>query len=245
MKITRVILSSNESREYLDFWPIVSKAWINLGIQPTLVYTGEEALTEPNIINLNIKSINSAFVAQNVRLLAPALFPEDVCIISDIDDMPLSKKYFQDNIKDFDDDKFIIYRPDAVPENMISIMWNAAKGQVWSKIFDVYNLNDIKNKLISWYPNNYSVRGQNWYFDQIILRNKINTFHEKFPSSVIELSDELTGFNRLNRSKLKRNFRKFYIEGTDYTDFHMPRPYKKHKKLIDKVYEIHFNKNIF
>ncbi len=241
MKINRVILSSNESKEYLDFWPIVSLAWKKIGIEPTLIYTGVEPIASKNFININVSNIDTAFLSQNVRLLAPSLFPKDVCIISDIDDMPLSQDYFQDNIKKFDDDKFIIYRPDAVPKNMISIMWNAALGKTWGEIFEIKNIDDIKNTLINWYPSNYIVRGENWYFDQLMLKERIENFRKSSPDRVVELSDEITGFNRLNRSKLKRRFSKFYYEGNNYSDFHMPRPYKKYKKLINRVYDLTFD----
>ena len=180
-------------------------------------------------------------MSQNVRLLAPILFKDEICIISDIDDMPLSKDYFQKNIEIFPDDKFIIYRPDAVPENMISIMWNVAIGKTWGEIFNIKNLKDIETTLINWYPQNYKIRGENWYFDQIMLKNKIDLFVKRYPNRVVRLSDETTGFNRLNRSKLKRRFNSFYIEGSNYSDFHMPRPYRKYKKLINKVFDLTFN----
>lgn len=241
MKIDRVILSSNESKEYLDFWPIVSLAWKKLGIEPTLIYTGKNPIKLDNIININLPNIDTAFLAQNVRLLAPSLFPDEVIIISDIDDMPLSESFFQKNISIYDNDKFIIYRPDAVPENMISIMWNVAIGKTWSEIFNIRSVDDIKETLLDWYPENYEVRGDNWYFDQIMLKDKVELFNNISPNRVIELSDQLTGFNRLNRSKLKRRFNQFYIDGNDYSDFHMPRPYSKYKKLINKVFDLTFD----
>lgn len=241
MKIDRVILSSNESKEYLDFWPIVASAWRKLGIEPTLIYTGEKPIEQDNIININIPNIDTAFLAQNVRLLAPSLFSDEVIIISDIDDMPLSKSYFQKNISIYENDKFIVYRKDAVPENMISIMWNVAIGNTWSEIFNIQSVDDIKETLIDWYPADYKVRGDNWYFDQIMLKDKVELFKNISSSRVVELSDQLTGFNRLNRSKLKRRFSQFYIDGNDYSDFHMPRPYSKYKKLINKVFELTFN----
>tara|TARA_Y100000768_G_C23832820_1_gene612236 strand:- start:75 stop:800 length:726 start_codon:yes stop_codon:yes gene_type:complete len=241
MKIDRVILSSNESKEYLDFWPIVSLAWKKIGIEPTLIYTGKIPVKFENVININLPNIDSAFLAQNVRLLAPSLFPDEVVIISDIDDMPLSKNYFQKNISVYENDKFIIYRPDAVPENMISIMWNVATGNTWSEIFNVKSIDDIKKTLTDWYPEDYKVRGDNWYFDQIMLKDKVELFKIKSSNRIIELSDQLAGFNRLNRSKLKRRFNQFYIDGNDYSDFHMPRPYSKYKKLINKVFELTFN----
>lgn len=241
MKIDRVVLSSNESKEYLDFWPLVSSAWKKIGIEPTLIYTGKIPLKLENVININLPDVDTAFLAQNVRLLAPSLFPEEVIIISDIDDMPLSKSYFQKNISVYENDQFIIYRPDAVPENMISIMWNVAIGSTWSEIFNIETISDIKKTLIDWYPANYKVRGENWYFDQIMLKDKVELFKKKSSNRVVELSDQLTGFNRLNRSKLKRRFNQFYIDGNDYSDFHMPRPYSKYKKLINKVFEITFD----
>ena len=140
----------------------------------------------------------------------------------------------------YENDKFIIYRPGAVPENMISIMWNVAIGSTWSEIFEVNNLDEIKKKLIEWYPSNYKIHGENWYFDQIVLKENVDLFKSSFPERVVELSDEITGFNRLNRSKLKRHFNKFYIDGNAYSDFHMPRPYEKYKKLINKVYDLTF-----
>ncbi len=243
MKINRAILSSNESIEYLDFWPIVSSAWSNLGIQPTLIYTGKESIKMENVYRINVENIDSAFLSQNIRLLAPCLFPEDICIISDIDNMPLSESYFQKNIAKIDENQFVVYRPDACPDDMISIMWNAAKGSTWAKIFNVFNEQEIINKLIDWYPDKYKIRGENWYFDQRILRTEIEKYKKQYPNMDTELNDEESGFNRLNRSKLKRRFKKFYIEGSHYSDFHMPRPYKKYKKIIDKVYNINFQKN--
>tara|TARA_B100000282_G_scaffold284651_1_gene249416 strand:+ start:751 stop:1482 length:732 start_codon:yes stop_codon:yes gene_type:complete len=243
MRIDRVILSSNESKKYLDFWPIVSSAWKQIGVEPTLIYTGKKELSNnnENILNFYIKGINSAFVAQNIRLLAPSLFPDDVCLISDIDNMPLSKSYFLENIIDVKDNNFVIFRPSAASENMISIMWNAALGSTWSEIFQVKDRRDIEERIRKWYPGKYKVGGKNWYFDQIILKEYLINFKHKSPNRIYKLDDKESGFLRLNRSKLKDS-KKFYDENLAYSDFHMPRPYRKHKKLIDFVYNRNFKK---
>ncbi len=243
MRIDRVILSSNESKKYLDFWPIVSSAWKEIGIEPTLIYTGKKEFSNDNenIINFYIKGINSAFVAQNIRLLAPSLFPDDVCLISDIDGMPLSKSYFLENIIDVKDNNFVIFRPSAASENMISIMWNAALGSTWSEIFEVKDRRDIEERIRKWYPGKYKVGGKNWYFDQIILKEYLVNFENKSPNRIYKLDDQKSGFLRLNRSKLKDS-KNFYDENLAYSDFHMPRPYRKHKKLIDFVYNRNFKK---
>jgi len=242
MKIDKVILSSNDSKTYLDFWPIVSKAWKNIDIEPILIYTGKKKFPycKDGVFHFNYKKINSAFVAQNIRLLAPSLFPDDICIISDIDNMPLSKSYFQDNICGVKHENFVIYRPKAATDDMISIMWNAALGKTWSEIFEIKNEKNIEERLIDWYPNKYKVGGNNWYFDQKILKIHIENFESKFPSRITRLDDGNTNFLRLNRSKLGNNFEEFYNPDLKYSDFHMPRPYKKYKNLIDTVYNSNF-----
>lgn len=240
MKIDNVILASNNNPKYFDFWPIVSKAWENLGINPYLFYIGKEKFKDDRIINFDIKELNSSFVSQNIRLLAPALFPKKVCIISDIDNMPLSVNYYQKNIEGVKKDSFVVYRPDAATTDMISIMWNAALGSTWGEIFNIKSELDILRTLRNWCPEDYEVEGANWYFDQVKLRDSVENFRKSNPDRVTELNDHETGFLRLNRIDMGYSFNKFYNKELQYTDFHMPRPYKKYKKVIDKVYQLNF-----
>ena len=68
MKIDTVILSSNDNPNYIQFWPIVSEAWSLMGVEPILIYTGEQKLNlKGNVINFFSKNIDSSFVAQNIR----------------------------------------------------------------------------------------------------------------------------------------------------------------------------------
>ncbi len=240
MKLDKVILSSDDNPDYLEFWPIVSEAWRNIGIEPILFYTGKNKIKNENVFNFNLEKRDSAFLAQNIRLLAPTLFPNDTCIISDIDNMPLSEDYFQGNIVNIADNQFIIYRPDATSEDMISIMWNAAKGSKWIDIFEVDSVESITKKLLSWYPENYSIGGDNWYHDQKILKEYITKYEAKNISSITRLNDESAGFCRLNRSNYSIFFKKFYDHNKKYSDFHMPRPYSKYHKLINKVFNLNF-----
>ena len=75
MLIDKVILTSNEKKDYLDFWPVVSEAWKKLGVEPVLIYTGKKNINlEGSVINFHINNIDSIFTAQCIRLLAPSLF---------------------------------------------------------------------------------------------------------------------------------------------------------------------------
>ena len=99
MKIDTVILSSYDNPDYIQFWPIVSEAWTLMGVEPILIYTGEQKLNlKGNVINFYSKNMDSSFVAQNIRILYPSLLDGNTCIVSDIDNLPLSKNYFVNSV---------------------------------------------------------------------------------------------------------------------------------------------------
>ena len=181
MKIDTVILSSDDNPNYIQFWPIVSEAWSLMGIEPILIYTGEEKLKlKGNVINYGIKNINSSFVAQNIRILYPSLLSDRTCLVSDMDILPLSKNYFVDSVLNFNENSFIIYRPDAgLPSNMISLCWIAAASKTWYELFKVDSEKKIEKYLKKWYTKNYSIQGTAWYTDQIKLRKYVNKFSRK------------------------------------------------------------------
>lgn len=136
IKPSFVIVSSNLNELYLDFWEIVYKSWKHIGIEPILILILEPDQDFPeglkyqeNIIEFYIQPkynavgrwINSAFVAQCIRLLYPAILfdhpkvqkiidnynenellnkitnPKETCfvLISDMDIIPMNKTYFE------------------------------------------------------------------------------------------------------------------------------------------------------
>ena len=238
MNINKVILASNENKDYLEFWPLVSEAWERIGVEPVLIYTGNDEINlNGHIINFYIKGIDSTFVAQNIRLLAPALFKDENCIISDIDSLPLSSKYFQNSVRDIPDDKFVIYRPDAAAENMIPICWNLSKGINWSEIFNVRNSNEIRNKLIYWYFYFYYLKNYKWYTDQIVLKKYLKNFKKNKAEKIVYLNDADTSFKRFDRVSIDDDLLKLEKYNEIFSEFHMPRPYREHRELIHRVYE--------
>ncbi len=240
MKINKVIISSTVDKNYLDFWPIVKKAWESLDIEPILFLVTKKDIPDLDCNTFHIDKINDVFTAQNLRLLVPSLYPDDVCMISDIDMMPLSKKYFLDSINNIKNDKFVIFRSDATPESMLPICWNSALGSTWGKIFSVNDIDEIKNTLIQWYPEKYKPFKKNWYLDQIQLRNHINNYEKKESKNVIYFTDEELNFKRLNRDTIDDDLASFKINPEPFVDFHMPRPYSKNKELINEVFELNF-----
>ena len=155
-----------------------------------------------------------------------------------MDMIPLSKEYFVNQLKNFEDDKFVIFRSGATSENMLPICWNVAQGSTWSNIFNVENINQITEVLTSWYPKSYKPFKDNWYLDQLILKKSIDNFELNNGSKVIRLSDEDLNFKRLNRSNYRADLKLFKQSPNLFVDFHMPRPYKLYKKSINNVLKI-------
>ena len=119
MKIKYAILGSNMNPLYYDFWNIVSKVWKKkFNIIPVLGLICDEDSdfieTEYGLIKKfkSIPNISVALQSQIIRLYLPKFFKNDICIMSDIDMMPLSIDYFVNNLIKYDDDKIIIHSSD-------------------------------------------------------------------------------------------------------------------------------------
>jgi len=101
--------------------------------------------------------------------------------------------------------------------------------------FDSYGNHDSLNK------EDYIKLKKNWYFDQKALKSNLDTFAESNSDRIIKLNDNDAGFCRLDRGYYSIFFNLFYDKKKIYSDFHMPRPYVKYKKTINKVYDLHFS----
>lgn len=238
MKIDNVILASNDNQNYLEFWPIVSSAWKRMGVNPILIYTGKKKINlEGDVVHFYIENIDPVFVAQNIRILAPSLFPNSNSITADIDDLPLSKKYFIDNVKEVPDKMFVVYRWGFITETMIPICWTLANGETWKEIFNINSEKDIVNKIASWYPIIYKKGHKNWYTDQLKLKKYISKFQKKNPNRIIYFNDQTLHFNRIDRDEIRSVIYNLENNKVIYTDYHMPIPYNQYKNLINKIYE--------
>ena len=102
MKIDKVILSSNDSKTYLDFWPIVSKAWKNIDIEPILKSSLELSLYGAGIIfdkfSLNNKEVisirNLSSSSEDFSILIESMRELDIFALLDFErGLSFSKTY--------------------------------------------------------------------------------------------------------------------------------------------------------
>ncbi len=237
MKLTRVILASNENPVYLEFWPLAAKGWKQLiGVQPTLALVTDETISVDeslgDVIRFKpIEGLSTVFQAQIIRLLLPALFPDEVCIVSDIDQVPCNRAYFCDSIAKYNDHCFIVYREvhSRHVNNEIPMCYVAAKGSVFSEIFGVKTMEDIRNKIAEWGKTEFLK--YNWITDQRILYDYVTSW-EHYQSRVVRFGHDwimgrLHSFDwPAGRGRLKNG---------GYIDISTPKPYHVNKAMIDDM----------
>ena len=104
MKIEKVIVSTNCNPLYFDFWKSFSYVWKEkMGADPVLVYIDKD----PDAAQIDdrwgqvirVKSVDGVpeyLQTQWSRFFFARLFPDAICMTSDIDMYPLDRAYFMD-----------------------------------------------------------------------------------------------------------------------------------------------------
>ncbi len=233
MKLDRVILSTDANPDYIQFWPVVAKAWKKLtGVRPTLALIADanvqidESLGD--VIRFEpIPGVPTSMYAQAVRLLLPALFPDDTCIVSDIDMLPMTRSYFVDLIKNVPDTHFVIYRDRAYPPKFVQypMCYVAAKGRVFGEVFHITSRDEIPTIICAW-----KELGYGWNTDELVMYQYLSRW-SGFLNRTARFGH--TGVQRLDRSRWHMN--DHLISSGHYTEAHMPRPYARYKNSIDRI----------
>ena len=104
MKIEKVFVSTNSNPLYFDFWVPFSYIWKEkMGVDPVLIYI--DADPEAAKIDtrwgevIRVKTVDGIpeyLQTQWARFYFTKLYPDSVCMVSDIDMFPLNKGYFMD-----------------------------------------------------------------------------------------------------------------------------------------------------
>ena len=232
MKLSTVLGSTNLNPQYYMFVPKQILFWKHFGIKFIGVVVGDKIPDElkdysDNIIlwNRNL-DINTAFVAQNLRMYMTALIniPDDeMVMITDMDMLPMNDKYYKEGLENFKKEDFIYYR--HVDGNQIYMCYNAAHPNTWSKVFSITNEDDVEKIINETYINQYSgiPGGKGWYTDQEIMYKKlINYPHLKVlnrPLKRLEMYDfnykKNIGLNNFISNYDDSHFHRSYFNNID------------------------------
>lgn len=253
LRITHALLASNLNPRYLEAWDLVSRAWPAIvGIQPRLVLVASpeevpEALRADQrvIVFEPLPDVPTAFQAQCIRLLYPALLESDgAVVISDMELVPLDPDFFHKHAARLDERFFLAFRDVLFRKGQMAMAYNAAMPAVWGEIFGVSTPAEVRARLAEWaHELEYdSVRGgAGWYTDQTLFYDHLLAWAQR-TGRLWMLDDDYTGFTRLDRlgenaTRLPPSERR-KLEHGRYTDFDSLVPHSRYRAVNDEVVEI-------
>jgi hypothetical protein len=250
LRITHMLTASDVNRRYLDCWPLARRAWREIaGVEPELVLVAREdevpddLRDDPHVrVFEPLDNLHTAFQAQCIRLLYPALLETDGGVItSDVDMVPLNRSYFHSSAERIPRDHFLAYRDALLWGDEIPICYNAALPSTWGALFGVATLDDVRARLREWGSGlHYDGErgGHGWDTDQIVL---YRTLVERGRSSgdVWILDDRFSGYHRLNTSALgpggPEHLVRRGIQRGEYSDYHLFHPYDENREINEKI----------
>jgi len=245
MKPDIVIHSSDANPYYLEFWPLVSKVWkLRFQIEPLLVFIGDDdvPISEEygRVIRMKpIPDVPLYLQCQWVRFWIPSQFPEKVCLLSDIDMFPISRKYFIDQIAAIPDSKYVHLNPN---HQFIPVCYHLAKGSLFKQVFKLHD---------SWEDSIRSLYAKNMGHDcfaqdptNLILKDKLQWgADEEYTTNMIRSYPDPSLFVFLARShgRIDRSYWKWdpsQIAKDMYADSHSIRPYSRYTREIDELVRV-------
>jgi hypothetical protein len=241
MKIDIAIHSSDSSSLYLDFWPIVSEIWFTkFNITPVLIYIDNDInklIDETYGIVIRLIPIeNEPISLQNqiARFWYTSKMPDSISIISDIDMLPISRKYFCDTIQDFKNDMYLHINPCIDTYGRLPACYHISLGKVFKEVLEIddkwedfyYKVKESGFKICE--KNNLP----NWFCDESYTTDKVLNYHDQNKIKFIQRENGQNGY-RIDRANFK--YFKYLLSLEYYYDMHSVRPYLDFKNEIDFI----------
>ena len=260
MEVQKIILCVNDNAEYVSFWPVVYKAWIDkTGVEPHLFYvggennpthnwlksqTGEDTVTQLDPLGggpaMPWKTTWSLFWGQTT------LNPDTVCMTCGIDQIPLSNKIMKD-VEDIDPDSYVALlsnnnwlNPVPSKGRNLQSAFHIAKVSTMCKVMgfednwaDEIGKIDKLKLYLEWASQKRSVK---WGTDETYSTLKLQEFVKN--GGVVETPLGLDKF-LLSRVSTREGLLGTYdvdkVKNGQYYEAACCRPYPKHKDYIQKL----------
>ena len=169
-----------------------------------------------------------------IRPLIPIFYPDEVCLISDIDWIPLSRWFYVDQIVDIPDDHFVVLEQyGQLPGQHCELLRNRymmsfilAKGATFQEIFPVNSLNDIDQLMREWNKLPYGI-----CTDEKITYKYINDWKDFETRTTLLYHEDY--YSHAMGTSINFNFDKEKFVNFHYWTWDLPRPYFRYKKKID------------
>jgi hypothetical protein len=268
--INRILISVDDNPLYIQFLPIFSLACQKvIGVKPTLAYVTDKKENEWQWMKEYCQDIIRVPIVKELpdgkcrtffaRMILRYKFESDICMIGDIDLLPLNEEYFKDIMKVFSRDKFlssgynVFEFGDGDPKSQIHdpklrkfpSCYTIATGKVWKEIINPLNLSD-EELMKSWFnlkefDDKESVNNPN-FCDESLMRLLIQRWNSS-RDRIIGIDRAICGgriIDRIDRSHWRINYEK--LIQNEYVDAHCPRPLSSNKdiKLLTDYLQIPF-----
>lgn len=244
MKIDKAIVSSDDNKFYLDFWPLVSKVWkTKFNITPVLLYVSDSEVVPSTeygeVVRYKpVKDIPVYLQTLWVRYFHPSVEPETTWCISDIDMFPISKEYFIDRLANVDDEAYVHLDPSIDEYKKFPSCYHIAKGKNFIDILDLpddweMSLWRVFSSNLGSDPGGHLAGKKEWFADEQFATNKIlQKLNLNKNIKFITREGGRCG-HRLDRINWRYTV-KDLMDGY-YYDSHSIRPYHEHKNAIDTL----------
>jgi hypothetical protein len=259
MLLDCVVTAVNENPLYLEFIPIFIETWKLLypEVDAKIILIAEKIPDEyihweKHIILFEpIEGVSTVFTSQYIRLLYPCIMNyENGVLITDIDMLPMNRTYYTENIKSYDNTKFIYYGEPPRIDKQIFMCYNVAVPGVWRDIFGVHSVEDVREHLKR-AQNRDVERGvreeirkthgvdAEWFNDQFTLYEKVMEW-QAHTNNFVSLKKSDTGFRRLDRNTFHLNDPNLCraIAHGVFSDYHCYRPMAKYREINNHIFKL-------
>lgn len=259
-----VTLSCNDDPIYWEFWNPISKHWKQkFGIHPVLFYYGKEnpeLSTEHGTVVYHdaVDGVPDYVAATWGRFWVTKFFPNKMCLVSDIDMFPLSRRFFLNaepspdaythlNADAYHVGNFDCWKSDGVG---VPVCYHLATSEMLNSVYDFsHSFADEMQKLLnrdySEYTSGFSstpephlqkasaANGGMWGIDEMYSSSLMREYFRR--GGIVNTGQRILPQNRLCRSRIGSQLPAF-AAGT-HIDFHSVRPYNTYAAGIQHLLE--------
>ena len=243
----KVLLSCDENPFYYDFWPYTKEVWVKrINIDPRLIVISKtknsDSFDSEGVMYVReLPEYPVHLQAQLARIYHTKYFPDEICLVSDIDMFPASPEFFNPAEIDLhcDKDTFYHLNPERREFGQLPLCYYCGYGSLYMKLFHDLSWPEFVRKVVEMDFNTDKFRftlpahlenKKLWFSDEVFMFSQISEKNIK-----IKLNSELIGSRRLDREGIV-NFNFLKLLDGSIVDIHLPRPPQKYLTEIEKLY---------
>ncbi len=240
MRLDRVLFASDLHANYIQFWPLVSRVWQHVtGAKPTLFFVAPPGTAIEHVPGCEIIFVSpptdlpTCFVAQTIRLLAPLWFPNEVCVISDIDMMVVQPGFLSSYIRQHAATKLVCLNRYPAKIGRCSMCYHIGTGATFARLWDepasgAPTWPHVFDRLRQFHQ---AQTGQ-WATDELVLHEAVTRFKAKEPHTVVQVFVPNLWENSTRCLTHYKGFKFNPREAARYVEIEPPYPYVTHRAAI-------------